>query len=365
MRKEAFCVARGAALDDFNVFPIDPGCPKLPNVGLDQIEMKFRCRITVPGRTLVQKKQRISDMQRIGVKNLVKKLAGVAELRFKFGAYFLSHNVAAAANAWPNSGAKVNRITVKMPAHLADALFENPRYRSSPAGVKDADGSCLRINYKNRNTVRSLDGEQHSRRLSDDAVARNRRLRRVDAAHDGGVNLFELDQRPGRAVRPSGSELSGEEGAISTHVFLVIVRSESEIERCFAVAGGNAALASAEAMDQPGKISEELGAENLDAGRRILELLRRGSILQLFPSGLSRHAVVRSYPSRECSGGYNPELEGRYLVEPWASARGKEFRSLRRAAERRHSPCREHSVVPRSAAPTVFIAEGRLADAHG
>jgi len=63
MRKEARDVTCRAAVYSLDLLVFETGIQKLTTIGFHKIKMDFRCRVTVPGRTLIEKKQRIFHMQ--------------------------------------------------------------------------------------------------------------------------------------------------------------------------------------------------------------------------------------------------------------------------------------------------------------
>jgi hypothetical protein len=83
--------------------------------------------------------------------------------------------------------------------------------------------------------------------------------------------LAQRDQRPGRGIIRSASGELRAEGkqhfcAIALHAFAEIVFGEAQVEAVAAVAGGNAAGARAESVDQPGNFLEIGRLQNLQAG---------------------------------------------------------------------------------------------------
>src|SRR5579884_2604293 len=174
MREEARRVAGGTALHNFDLRVANTSIFELTPVRRNQIEMKFRCRIAVSRRTLVQKKQRISDMQGVGVEYLVKKLPRVRELRFKFRLYLGTDDIAAAPNTRSDGSAKIRGITAKVPAHLADSLLHDARHGASPPRVEGAHCSEFSIDNQDRHAVGGLDSEQQARGGGDEAIAREK-----------------------------------------------------------------------------------------------------------------------------------------------------------------------------------------------
>ena len=69
--------------------------------------MNFRPEIAVSGRALVQKQQRILDVNGVGVEHFFEQLVGVVELRFELGPHFGAHRVAALADARPDRGPQI------------------------------------------------------------------------------------------------------------------------------------------------------------------------------------------------------------------------------------------------------------------
>jgi len=114
----------------------------------------------------------------------MKKFTRVAELGFELRCHFLSHNVAALANAWSDGSTKVTGIATEMAAHLADPFFDNARCGSSPTSVKGADDSTLRIDYEHGRAVCDLDGKQQAGRAGDQPITGRYGIRdSVDPMH--------------------------------------------------------------------------------------------------------------------------------------------------------------------------------------
>jgi len=76
----------------------------LPAIGLEEIEMRLHRRRAVSGRTLIQEEQRILDVERIGVEDIVEDVVGVLELGGKLVAEVFADFEAAAANAGADGG---------------------------------------------------------------------------------------------------------------------------------------------------------------------------------------------------------------------------------------------------------------------
>ncbi len=81
MREEALGVARRAPIHDRDVFGPYPRIFELAPVRRNQIKVNLRPQIAVSRRTLIQKQQRILDVNGIGVEYLFEQLVGIGELR--------------------------------------------------------------------------------------------------------------------------------------------------------------------------------------------------------------------------------------------------------------------------------------------
>lgn len=103
--------------------------------------------------------------------------------------------------------------------------------------MKGAHHAALYVDHQHRHAVGGLDGQQQIRRVGDQAIASYRLARRsVDAAHDGGVNLFHLHQRPWIASGVRRLHRVQERAAIPLDVGPCVVLGEVEVERLAAVA---------------------------------------------------------------------------------------------------------------------------------
>src|SRR5690242_847888 len=109
MGKEVSGVASRTAGDDFDVIATKPGVLQLMVIGFHQIKMSFRCRIAMPGRTLIQKKHWVSDMLRFVVEFFVKELVRITELRIELGLHLGPDDVAAFADARSYGSAQIAR----------------------------------------------------------------------------------------------------------------------------------------------------------------------------------------------------------------------------------------------------------------
>src|SRR5271166_2894892 len=165
VREEAFRVARGAAFDDRDVFYTHPRIFKLSLVRRDQVKMDFRPEVAAPRRTLVQKQQRILDVNGVCVEYLFEQLARICELRLELGPHLGAHRIAALADTWPDRRPQIARLASELAAHLARALLHDARCRPAPAGVKCSYHSPLHIGHQNGHTVRSPNRKQDARNI--------------------------------------------------------------------------------------------------------------------------------------------------------------------------------------------------------
>ena len=230
--------------------------------------MNLRPQVAVSRRTLVQKQQRILDVNGIRVKRLLEQFSGIAELRFELGPDLGSDRIAALSDARPDRSAQIAQGAAKLAAHLADTLLDHARNGSAPTRVKRTHHAPLRVGHQHWDTVGGLDRQQESRGVSDHAVARWRMRRaRVDVVDDGRMNLLDLHQGPRTAIVVDGTHSLQKQRAIAFDVGMRVMLRLSEVERTASVTGGNAALSRTESMDQPGNFGERVCSKNLEGIR--------------------------------------------------------------------------------------------------
>src|ERR1017187_692407 len=261
MREEALGVTRRTAFDDGDVLGSNPRGFELTLVRRHQVEMSLWPKITMSRRALVQKQHWILGVNRIGVEDLFEQFTRIRKLRFELGAHFVAYGIATLADARPDRGAQIAGRAAELATHFAHALLHHASNRSAPTCVKRAHYAALRIRHQHRNTIGGLDCQQKPGRVGDHAVT-GQHLRRdcTDAMDDGGVNLPDLHQRPQTAVFVDRAQRFQKQRAIALDVGMGIVLRLSKVECLSTVAGGYAALACAESVDQPRDSRERFGA---------------------------------------------------------------------------------------------------------
>ena len=196
----------------------------------DEVEMDLGSHITVAGRTLVQKQQRVFHVDGGRVEHVLKQFSGIGELRLEFSTNLSADRVAALANTGPDCGVKIRWNTAELPAHLAHAFFDDTGNRSAPAGMKRSDDMLLRIRDQHGDTVGRLDCEKDSGNVRNHAVAGRSML--CDLAHvmgDSGMDLADLRQGPETSMFAGCADCSKERSAIALDVVVRVVRSKSEV----------------------------------------------------------------------------------------------------------------------------------------
>ncbi len=263
MREEASAVARGAAFDHADVFVTNSGILQLALVGFDQVEMDFGPEFAVAGSSLVQEQQWVTHMDRVGVEDLLKEFVSVGELRLKFRSHLGTDLIAALPDGRPNDSTQITWHTPELPPHFADAFLDHPGDSPAPACMECTDGTALHVGDQNRNTIGGLDGQQQTRGIGNQPVARKWLTRSsVNLMHERRMDLLELHQRPGTSVVPGCSHRLQKQCAIALDVLQRVMLGQAEIEGVAAVAGRNAALPGAESVHQPGKLRQKLGAQD-------------------------------------------------------------------------------------------------------
>ncbi len=157
--------------------------------------------------------------------------------------------------------------------HLADGFDDDALKGAAPAGMNGGDGALFRIDQENRDAVGGLNSQEKPWTVCDGGVPSARfggcGVEKVD---DVGMELFERNEFE---VRCAEGRL--EAAAILEDVFFAVPFGETEIENFFAVQEADAARASAEAVEEPGKFCERGHLQDLDAADFAFDPVRRGS----------------------------------------------------------------------------------------
>jgi len=124
--------------------------------------------------------------------------------------------------------------------------------------VNGGDGAFFGVDEKDGDAVCGLDGEEKAGRFGEGGVAFARRFGDgSERPDDGGMNLFEMDEREFLRAE-SGLEFF----AVFEDVFAGVPIGEAEVENFLAVEIGNAAGSGAETVEEPGKFFKGVEFEN-------------------------------------------------------------------------------------------------------
>src|SRR5919108_463681 len=114
-------------------------------------------------RTGAQKQQRILVPNGIGVLDFMEQLSGIGKLRLKLASDLFADFIAALVNPGANRHPDVLRPAPEPAAHFANPFLDDPFDRPPPTSVKDPDRTPFCIYQNHRQTIGSLNREQHSR----------------------------------------------------------------------------------------------------------------------------------------------------------------------------------------------------------
>jgi hypothetical protein len=261
VRKETRGIARGAAFDYADVFACQAGILELALVGFDQVEVQFAGWIAVSGRSLVQKKQGIAQVQRVGIEDLLEERVGVGKLRLELGPHLWSHLIAAVPDAWPDGGPQISRVAAEMPTHLTDPLLNDASDRPAPAGMKGTNRAAAHVGHQHWDAVGSFDGEQQVGDVGNEAVARECfRMLSSHNMHDCRMNLLHLNEWPELTILVLSTHAFQEHRAVPLDVGFGVSGREAEVESAAAIAGRDASGSGTEAMHQPRQVGEDWSA---------------------------------------------------------------------------------------------------------
>ncbi len=160
MGEKARRVARRTSADYADVLLTNSGILQLPLVGLDQVEMNLGAKLAMPRSSLVQKQQRVSHVQRVGVEDFLEEFVRVGELRLELLAYLGTDPITAFPNRRSNGSAEITRQAAELTLQFADAFLHHARCRTAPAGMKGANRTELYVGHQHWNTIRGLDRQQ-------------------------------------------------------------------------------------------------------------------------------------------------------------------------------------------------------------
>ncbi len=164
-----------------------------------------------------EKQQWIFFADRIGLFDFAEKIRSVSELGFKIYAYFLSDLIAATLDSWADGGLDVPRIGTKATAHFTHPFLDDSPDRTAPPGVKNTHGTVFGIDEHDRKAVGSLNAEQDSGSVGDQAVAGELFLEWFEnTMNEIRMNLAQSDPWPEFLARDS-ADLTFKRRAVSLY----------------------------------------------------------------------------------------------------------------------------------------------------
>ncbi len=268
--EEEVAAAGGTDIADEDIVSGEAGTEELGTIGFAEVEED------VLRRGLVAGGHHVEPLDWIGLvagAEFVEPLGGFGELREELGGDFGADFVAAASNGGADGGEEVGRVALELHLHLADGFDEDAGEGASPAGVDGGDGALFRVNKENGDAVGGLDGEEEGGAVGDGRVSLagfgGRSVEKMDYV---GMDLFQGDELEG-----GGAEGGLEAAAVFEDIFLGVPFGETEIEDFFGTLSGVAAGLGAEAVDEPGDVSERGHLQDSDATRFAFDPLSTGS----------------------------------------------------------------------------------------
>ena len=151
-----------------------------------------------------------------------------------------------------------------MRVKFTDGFLGDAGQGTAPTGVNGGDGAFFGIDQKNGNAVGGLNSEENTGRFCEGGVGFAGFLwSRGEGPDDGGMNLFERDER-----EFWGAEGSLEFFAIFADVFTGVPVGETKVKNLLAVEFGDATRARAESVDEPRKLFEGVEFEDFQIARR-------------------------------------------------------------------------------------------------
>lgn len=198
-------------------------------------------------------------------------IRGAFEFCGEFFHDFMTHFIAATADAWTHRSDHMERVGVELHLHTPERFFSDALGSSPPTGMNGGDGPVLCVGEKYGNAVGGLDGKQNSRLASDEGVAFRGVLALwkflgADHVDDVRMNLAEAG-----GAHLAGTERAEESFSVFDYVFAAIPIGEAEVQYVFdgflgavrsferACAAGNRA----EPADEPRKMGEARRFEDL------------------------------------------------------------------------------------------------------
>jgi hypothetical protein len=249
------------------VFLVQARILELALISLYEIEVDLGTEVGVSGRLLIEKQQRISNVDCIGNEDFLEQFGSIRELRLEFRPDLGSNGVTAFSNARPDCGPQVAGIAAEVAAHFSNAFSNDAGDCPTPAGMECANRPKFRIDNQHGHAVSRFDRKQNAGEGRDHAVPCKRLLSHaVNSMNYRRMDLPDLHQWPGSFVGIERTDRSHKEPAISFHVLAGVVIRGSEIERFAAIAGRSAALARTEAVNEPRDFFEHISMQDFGCG---------------------------------------------------------------------------------------------------
>jgi hypothetical protein len=251
-------VAGGAEITDIDIFREQAGDRELRAVGFAEIEVDIFRRRLVAGRLHIEPLQRIGFFAGAG---FVKIIRSVSELRSEFGDEIRGDFVAAGADGWADRGEEIGGLAAVFELHAADSFLGDAGEGAAPTGVNRGNGSFSWIDQKNRYAIGGLDGKQKAGADCGGSIAFANVGRRLgENTNYVRVDLLEWDQ-----FEIGGPDGGLKQAAIFDDVFAGVPFHEAEVKNFFGFEPANPAEASAETVDEPGKLAKRGKFENLQS----------------------------------------------------------------------------------------------------
>lgn len=204
----------------------------------------------------------VEPLKRIGFfagAGLIEKVHGIGELGGEFGYEVGGDFVAAGADGWADRGEEIGGLAAVFELQAADSFLGDAGEGAAPAGVNCGKSVIFRIDEEYRHAIGGLDGKEEAGTVRGGSIAFRKVGRRLgENTNYVGVDLLEQDQ-----FEIGGTDGGLKQEAICEDVFAGVPFHEAEVKNFFGFEPANAAGASAETVDEPGKLAKRGKLENL------------------------------------------------------------------------------------------------------
>ena len=194
----------------------------------------------------------------------MEQLSGIGKLRLKLASDLFADFIAALVNPGANRHPDVLRPAPEPAAHFANPFLDDPFDRPPPTSVKDPDRTPFCIYQNHRQTIGSLNREQHSRSVRNQSIADQGMFRR--AAHPVyqiRMYLAQGDERPQLiriACSPNGPD---ERFPVPLDISSRVPFRKSQIQSIPAIQFRDSAHARAEAVHEPGNSLQRIRSQDI------------------------------------------------------------------------------------------------------